>query len=283
MEYKSFSNGQPVPALGLGTWEMGGRQEPDTSRDHYWIDAIKKAIDLGFRHIDTAEKYGNGNAERLTGHAIKHHPRKDIFLTSKLSARNYRYKDVFRSLNASLERLQTGHLDLYLLHEPPEGTPLEETMQALNEIIDKGLARMAGVSNFEVPLLEEALRHAKSPLVTNQVEYNLLVRNRGKLTRNMESEILPWCHRNGMFITAWRPLAKGRLAKEPPPVVRDVAKKYGKTPAQVALRWILDKKDCITIVKASTEAHMKDDLGALGWKFSQGDMRRLDKAAAGER
>ena len=150
-------------------------------------------------------------------------------------------------------------------------------MKAMDYLVKQGLVRLIGVSNFSVAELKEAQSSAKNSIVANQVEYNLLVRDQGKYMGSMESEILPYCQNNGIVFIAWRPLAKGHLAKPGIKLLDEISEKCGRTQAQVALNWLVSKKGVVTITKASDISHIKEDLGALGWKLAKDDVNRLNK------
>ena len=278
MEYKQIAKGVKVPVIGIGTWRMGGSLErKDKSHDQACIRAIKTAIDLGMTHIDTAEVYGTGHSEELVGKAIKAYPRKKLFLTTKVSWEHLAYDEVLAAAQRSLQRLDTDYIDLYLIHAPWGHVPLKETMQAMDELVKQKKVRFIGVSNFSVAQMKKAQQHAKHKIVTNQIEYNLLVRNKGKFTDNMEKEIIPYCQKHGMLVTAYRPVARGELAKPGYPLLDELAEKYNKTQAQIAMNWLISKKNVIVIPKAVQIKHIKDNLGAVGWHVSPKDIKRLDK------
>ncbi|MFQ6010032.1 MAG: aldo/keto reductase [Candidatus Aenigmatarchaeota archaeon] len=277
MEFKTLTGGFKLPVLGIGTWGMGGNREKDTTHDKEDITAIKTAIELGMIHIDTAEIYGAGHTEELVREAIKGFDRSKIFITSKVSSINLKYDDVIAAAKRSLKRLNTNYMDLYLIHGPNPDIPIEETMKAMDFLMHKKLVKNIGVSNFSVEELKEAQKCTKNKIVANQIEYNLSVRNRGRFTRNMESEIIPYCQENDIFIVAWRPLALGLLAKPGFDTLDRMAKKYNKTRAQIALNWLISKKNVVTIVKAANVEHIKENLGVLGWRLEQEDMAILDK------
>jgi len=276
MERKE-TNGIKIPALGIGTWRMGGFEEKDTTNDKEDIIAIKEAISLGFTHIDTAEFYGNGHTEELVGEAIKDFDRKSLFITTKVKSDNLKYNDVISAAKRSLKRLGTDYIDLYLIHWPNPEIPIEETMKAMNELVEKGMVKFIGVSNFSVKELQEAQKHSKNKIIANQIEYNLLTRTNGIFTNNMETEIIPYCRKNSILFIAWRPLAKGKLAKPGFALLDELAKKYSKTQSQIAINWLVSKENIVTIVKAANKKHLKENLGALGWKLDKEDMEKLDK------
>lgn len=274
---KKLKNGFELPVLGLGTWRIGGERERNTLNDEKDIQAIKDAINLGLKHIDTAELYGAGHSEELIAEAIKDFDRKEIFITSKVHPKNLRYNDLINAAKKSLERLKTGYIDLYLVHSANPNIPIQETMQAMDFLVEKGLVKHIGVSNFSVEQLKEAQKYAKNKIVVNQIEYSLIVRNTGKITEKMESEIIPFCQKNDILIVAWRPLMKGLLTKPGYELLDEMSKKYKKTQAQIALNWLISKKNIVTIVKSSNLEHLKSNLGAIGWNLEKEDLEKLDK------
>jgi diketogulonate reductase-like aldo/keto reductase len=276
LEFKGFASGLRVPVLGVGTWKMGGGMTADTSHDKEAVLAIRTAVRLGMTHIDTAELYGNGHAEELVGEAIKDFDRQTLFITTKVKWSNLRYEDVVKAAKRSLKRLKTNYVDLYLVHTPNSDTPIQETMKAMDYLAEKELTKFIGVSNFSVEQIEEAQQYAKNKIVANQIEYNLLVRDSGEHTENMESEIIPYCQKKDMIVIAYRPLARGELAKPGIRLLDELAEKYGKTQAQIALNWLISKLNVVAIPKAAKMEHIKENLGAIGWKLSEEDLQRLD-------
>ena len=277
MEYTTIANNVQIPILGLGTWQMGGRLQASSVHDKEEIEAIKTGIQLGLTHIDTAELYGAGHAEELVAQAIKLSkvPRKNLFITSKVMSQHLQHDAVLAACKKSLARLQTDYLDLYLVHHPNLGIPITETMRAMNELVDQNLVRFIGVSNFSVADLQEAQKYSKHKIVANQIEYSLLAQEIGRFTRKMDSEIIPYCQQHGIKVVAWRPLAYGLLAKPGFPALDAIAKKYGKTQGQVALNWIISK-NILVLVKATKPEHIKENIGAMGWRLSEEDIVTLE-------
>jgi diketogulonate reductase-like aldo/keto reductase len=267
---KTLKNGFAFPVYGLGTWEMGGRSSRDSSNDEKDLAAIKAAIDLGITHIDTAEGYGAGHSEELVGQAIKGYDRSKLLITTKVSGPNQSYDDLLHACEQSLERLQTDYIDLYLLHRYPDpGIHIADTMRAMDKLVADGLVKNIGVCNLTVNRLKEVQKHTKHPIVCNQVHHSLDCR---------ESEIggvIDYCQQNDIFITAWGPLAKGAL--ENAPVLDEMAKKYQRTPYQVALNWLITQPNVVTIPKTTNVEHLKENLGSIGWSLSDEDMARLSK------
>ena len=265
---KTLANGFSLPVYGLGTWQMGGRHESDDTHDEQEVTAIRQAIDYGITHIDTAESYGMGHSEELVGKAITGYDRSKLFITSKVSAHNQRYDDLLQSCAASLKRLDTEYLDLYLLHRYPEpGIPMAETVRAMNQLMSEGKIKHIGVCNFTVPMLEEIKKYTSHPIVCNQVHYSLRCRE------IVDKGILEYCQANDIMVVAWGPLEKAMLEKNW--LLEKLATKYGKTPYQVALNWLISQPDVVTIPKTSQLKHLEENLGALGWHLSEADMADL--------
>lgn len=256
-----------MPVLGIGTWYMGGGFLPDSSNDEQDIKALKTAIDLGITHIDTAELYGNGHSEELIGKAIKGYDRAKLFITSKVFRDHLKYEDVLKSFNKSLKRLGTSYLDLYLIHAPNEGIQLKETIKALDELKEKGLTREIGVSNFSVDQLKEAQSFTKNRIVINQIHYNLAYQDL--------QDVVDYCQQNDVFITAYRPVERGVLTRPGIKVLDEMCDKYKKTPAQIALNWLISQDNILTISKTSTVDHLKENLGALNWQMKKNDIEKL--------
>jgi diketogulonate reductase-like aldo/keto reductase len=261
----------------LGTWEIGGGMSRDTGRDYESIAAIRGAIDLGYTHIDTAEMYGDGHSEELVGLATGDFDRESLFITTKVLPQHLRYNDCIKAAEGSLKRLQTDYIDLYLVHIPSSEIPIEETMKAMDSLIRQQKIRFIGVSNFSVEQLKEVQSRTENKIVNNQIEYNLFTRYSGMYNVNIESEIIPFCQENDIIVTAWKPLVKGRLFREKNKLLEELALKYKKTLAQIAINWLISKKNIITIPKSTNIEHLKENLGALGWKLEPKDMKRLNE------
>jgi diketogulonate reductase-like aldo/keto reductase len=275
MEYKNLTDEVKIPVIGLGTWGMGGGMVKNTINDAGDITAIRFAIELGMTHIDTAEMYGDGHCEELVGIAIRDFNRENLFITTKVLPEHLRYKDVISAARRSLSRLKTNYIDLYLIHWPNPGIPLKETMRAMDYLIEQKMTRFIGVSNFGVRDIKEAQKYSENKIVAIQIEYNLIVKNRGSLTNSMESDIIPYCHENDILIIAYEPLAKGKLIKQKYRILDGIASKYNKTQAQIALNWLISQMNVITIPKSSNLEHLKENLGALGWRMKEEDINKL--------
>ncbi|MFH1248725.1 MAG: aldo/keto reductase [archaeon] len=269
MEYKKISD-LKLPSIGIGTWGMGGWLEKDTSYDSECVYAIKTAIKLGMTHIDTAEVYANGHAEEIVSKAIAGMQRNKLFITTKVYRNHLHYNDVISAAKRSLRRLKTDYIDLYLIHWPNPKVPLKETIRAMDYLIGAGVVKNIGVSNFSLKLLKEAQSYTKNKIVANQVEYSLLKRNAGE-------KLLEYCKQNDIFLIAYQPLAGGKLAKKGYKLLDEMAKKYQKTQAQVAINWLISQDNVITIPKAMTAKHVRENSIAAGWRMKKEDDFKLGK------
>lgn len=272
MQYGTLYDGTTIPALGLGTWRMGGGMTPDYSQDERYIEAIRTALNIGYRHIDTAQMYGSGHTEELVGRAIAGFPREELFITTKVSRTNLRYADVLKACDGSLQRLGVSSIDLYLIHWPNPSIPLEETFRALNELVASGKVKRLGVSNFDLELLKRAQLLADTPIATDQVKYHLLAREPER------TGLLDYCRANDILLTAYSPLGKGSVLRRPE--LRRLARRLGATPAQIAISWLLHKPGVITIPKASSEEHLKENFEAVDLELSEEELALLDDLTA---
>ncbi len=271
MEFKRLGKTSVhIPALGLGTWEIGGRFRPDYSQDETVIEIIRYAIERGMSLIDTAEVYGAGHCEELVGKAVKGFPRENVFIATKVWPDNLRYEAVLKALDRSLERLGTSYVDLYQIHWPNPFIPIKETMKAMEKLVDEGKIRFIGVSNFSVKELEEAMTHlSRYDIVSNQVLYN-------PMNRLIEEDLLPFCKKNKITIIAYRPLGKGVLLKDPyRSRLEELGKKYDKTPAQLIINWVKRHENVVAIPKTSRKDHLDELLGSVGWEMTPEDYERL--------
>jgi diketogulonate reductase-like aldo/keto reductase len=265
---KKLRNGFEMPVYGLGLWQMGGRWESDTSKDGEEIKAILTAIDSGVLHIDTAEGYGDGHAEELLGEVLKSVDRSRLFISTKVSGGNQGYIGVRSAIEASLHRMGTKYVDLYLLHRYPEpGLSIEETMKAMNELVDEGKVKHIGVCNMSPKRFDEAQKHSKHKLVYNQLHYNVQYRE------VEQYDLLQHAVENDYFLAAWRPVQKGLLPKSS--VLTELAEKYGKTETQIAINWLISQENVITLSKTSNFDHLEENLGALDWQTEKGDIERI--------
>ena len=250
--------------LGLGTWRMG---ENAQRRDDE-LDALRLGLELGMALLDTAEMYGDGKAEELVGEAVRGR-RDEVFLVSKVLPRNAGTDATVRACEASLRRLGTDRLDLYLLHWRGS-TPLEETLEGFTKLVDAGKVRHWGVSNFERADMDELVELPGGEAVaTDQVLYNLS-------RRNVECDLLPWCQDRRLPVMAYSPIEQGRLLGHPS--LQVVGGRHDATPAQVALAWVLRQDGVLTIPKAGTLGHVRENFAALEIELTQDDLDELDAA-----
>jgi diketogulonate reductase-like aldo/keto reductase len=266
---KTLKDGFSMPVFGIGTWNMGGdmQRDPDND-DERDIAAIRYAIEQGITHIDTAEMYAEGHAEELVAAAMQGIDRSNLLLVSKVSPWNLAHDDVLRSAEASLRRLQTDYLDLYLIHKPNPQIPIAETMRALDRLKTEGLIRHIGVSNFTVERMKTAQACTPNSIVANQVHYNMSVRE------SEQKGVIAHCQQHDMLAIAWRPV--GRIEHlTTAPVMLNLAQKYGKTPVQIAINWLIAQQNVVTLTKTSSSVHLDENLGAVGWTMDDADVERL--------
>lgn len=272
MESKEITKGVSIPLLGLGTWGMGGRESPDKARDSETVTAIRMAVELGLTHIDTAEYYGAGHAEELVGEAIEGMDREKLFITSKVWHNHLHREDLLHSMRASLKRLDTDYVDLYLVHWPNSDVPLKETIGAMEECIREGHTRFIGVSNFSAQLMEEAQSHLReTKLVANQVQYSLL-------DQKPRMELLPTCRKIGVSLVAYSPLERGAILQTPNPVMDEIARVHGKTRVQVALNWLIAQENVFAIPMSTNPLHIMEFMGALSWRLTPEEWSHLAEA-----
>ena len=263
-------NNQVLPALGIGTWEIG---DDPKLRDEE-IAAIRAGLDAGLSVIDTAEMYGNGRSEKLVGEAIKPYQRAKIFLISKVLPQNASRSKMRQSLQNSLQRLQTDYLDLYLYHWRGM-VPLSETVSELQALQNEGLIRSWGVSNFDIDDMEELWQLPEGQnCVVNEDLYNLE-------TRGIEYSLLPWQREHHVPLIAYSPLGRGpkmgsTMMKNE--AVLQVAEKHQASAYQILLAWVMQQPDVLAIPKSSSSKHLLSNLKALDIELTPEDLQILEKA-----
>jgi diketogulonate reductase-like aldo/keto reductase len=257
-------DGKRVPALGQGTWRMG-ESKGARARE---VTALRLGIDLGMSLIDTAEMYGDGGAEEIVGEAI-HGQREGVFVVTKVYPHNASRSELPKACERSLKRLRIEAIDLYLLHWRERTPPLQETIDALEKLRAAGKIKRWGVSNFDLDDMEELLSLEEGRnCAANQVLYNLQ-------NREIEFDLLPWSHTYKIPIMAYSPVGhSGALLKNA--LLKKIAKAHNVTPAQIALAWVLRQPEVIAIPKASTEAHVRDNVASLKVKLTKEDLTDLD-------
>lgn len=268
---KKLKSGFEIPVLGIGTARLIGKGDDEANSDDITdINAIKSALELGINHIDTAEVYGNGHAEELIGNAMRDFSRESIFLTSKVHSPHLEYASVIDSAKKSLSRLKTDYLDLYLVHQPDVTVSIAETMSAMDKLVELGLTKFIGVSNYNTTRLKEARKYTKNKIVLNQVHYNLEIREAVRIG------LLEYCQNNDIILSAWRPLQKGAFLTKNIDILQSMCQKYNKTPAQISINWLLSQENVITICKMRQLSHIKENLGSLGWTMDKKDIELLN-------
>jgi 2,5-diketo-D-gluconate reductase B len=247
--------GTKVPALGFGTWQLTGAQ---------CESAVEYALELGYRHVDTAQAYGN---EREVGRAIKRSGvgRDAIFLTTKIAPDNLAAKDVATTLAGSLDALATDHVDLLLIHWPSATVKMGETLRAMGEAKAQGKVRHIGVSNFTVAHMREAIETHEAEIVCNQIEYHALI---------AQSRVIDFARAHGMLVTAYCPLARGRIADRPE--LAAIAKSHGKSVTQVALRWLIQQDGVAAIPRSSKRQHIAANFAIFDFTLSGEEMAAID-------
>ena len=251
------AHGCTMPQIGFGTSQLG-----DCG------DLVANALKLGYRHIDTAWKYGS---EKGVGTGIRASgvPRSEIFLVTKVSHEYLRADAFARSVDESLKNLQVDYVDMLHVHWPTvDKIPLAETMGALARAKREGLTRHIGVANFNIALLEEAQAVCSEPLATLQAEYHPYLD---------QTKVLDYCRRHGMVFTAYCPLARGRLFKDP--VLMEIAQARGKTIAQVVLRWLVQQGNIVPIPRSSNPERIAQNLDIFDFRLSDEEMRRIHMLA----
>jgi diketogulonate reductase-like aldo/keto reductase len=268
-----------IHPIGIGTWAMGGSRMDDGTifadyqRDLEEAEAIRLAISLGQNHIDTAQLYGAGHTEEIVGEAMRGVDRSGLFLATKVWKSHAASRlSVCRAVEESLRKLGTDYVDLIYTHAPFDGVPMETTILGLNDAVEAGLARSIGVSNYDAAQLKEAVELSPRPIVANQLLYNLL--ERGLVT----PEMLAFCRERGITIVAYRPVERRLLAdRAENPTVMEIASRYDRPVAQIAINWLIGMQGVVTIPKAVVQAHIEENLASLEFSLSDEDRLLLDR------
>lgn len=252
------ANGAHIPQLGFGTFRM---PEEDV------LAILPKALAQGFSHVDTAQIYDN---EAAVGAAIQASgvARDTIFLTTKVWVANYGRQAFAASVEESLRKLKTDHVDLLLLHWPNDAVPLEVQIAELNAVRERGLTMHIGVSNFNTELMAEAVRLSAAPLATNQVEYHPYLD---------QMKVLEAAETYGMALTAYYAMADGKVPNDP--VLKEIGAAHGKSAAQVALRWLIQQPDVVALTKTATEQRLAENLALFDFVLSPEEMMRIHRLA----
>lgn len=260
----TLPSGRDIPALGIGTWNMGESHAEEAQE----VASIRKAVELGMTVVDTAEMYADGRSEEIVGKAIAD-LRDEVFLVSKVYPFNASATGTIEACERSLKRLGVDHLDLYLLHWRGSH-PLEETVAAFEKLKQSGKIRDWGVSNFDTDDIEELFEVENGRnCAVNQVLYNLS-------RRGVEYDLLPWCQKNGVPLMAYSPIEQGRILNNHE-LIR-IAKAYQATPAQVALAFLLERDGVLAIPKSAKPERVEENRGATDLDISDEDWASLDAA-----
>ncbi|MFP4417476.1 MAG: aldo/keto reductase [Chitinispirillaceae bacterium] len=254
MQEITLKSGRKIPQFGLGTWELTGETG---------IETVAQALSMGYNHVDTAVQYGN-HKEVGTGIKKSGVDRESIYLTTKIPKEKLRRSQILELGQKMLDELAVDYVDLLLVHWPSKKVPFSETFGAFNELVKKGFVKDIGVSNFNAEIMMESVEVSEAPIVTNQVEFHPFL---------YQKELLKKCKSLGVTLTAYCPLAKGKVFENR--ILQDIASKYHATIAQVSIAWILSK-GIIAIPKATGKDHLKDNLEALSLKLSAEDLERID-------
>ena len=292
MEYKRIGKTDlKVSSIGFGAAFRSGITEDSPK-------VIRKALSLGVNLIDIAEIYHRGRSEEVVGEAIRGR-RDEVVIKTKVARDHLKYNDVLKAAEGSLKRLGVNVIDLYLVHHPNPKIPIEETMRAMEKLIDEGKVRYIGVSNFNASLVKKAQEAlSRHEIVADEVKYNLV-------EREIEEELLPYCKKESISIIAYSPLARGMLtgkfdkeseipeghwrkrdplfqepnfsrALELVEILKKIAENHDKTPGQVALNWLASKPEVVPIFGASDISQVEENCGAVGWRMNDEELQMIE-------
>ncbi len=256
------TRGLRMPKLGLGTWRMKG----DECRE-----AVERALSLGYRHLDTAEMYGNEEAvgAALAGARL---PRSDVHVTTKVWHEHLAPAAIRQALESSLAKLQTDHVDLYMIHWPSPDMNLPAALETLTRLQEEGLTRAIGVCNFPVALLRQAVEQVGAPIAANQIEYHVLL---------SQQPVLDYASAHDVAVTAYCPIAQGKLADHEELIA--IGRKHGASAAQIALKWLLDQPGVAAIPKASRRESQVANLEAMKIELDDTDRSAIAALPKGQR
>lgn len=264
MDVKEFNNTRrKISVMGVGTWMLSDDKAAN-------ISSLRYAMDNGVNFIDTAEMYGT---ENVVGEAIRGRNRGGLFIASKVWPTHFEHDSLIKACTASLEKIGTDYLDLYQLHWPNKSVEISETMKAMEELVSEGKIRSIGVSNFSLEELKNAqAAMSKYEIASNQVEYSVV-------TREIEDEgLFDYCKNSKIAIIAYSPLSHGKLFENHSLIseLNAIGSKYGKTPAQLALNWLMQRENTFPIPKASNVVHMKEDIESAGFRLEKNDVEVIE-------
>lgn len=272
MRYIKLGNtNEKIPVLGMGTYGIF----PGESDNFYneWKNVLRKGIELGMTHIDTAELYGSGYSEKIIGEVISEYERDKIFVTTKMLPSNRSEKEMRNAIENSLKRLNVKYIDLYLIHWLESDSSLKKIMNNFEKFIDEGKTRYIGVSNFSVSEVKEAQKYLnKYEIVTNQVKLNI--------SHQKELKELDFYQDEGITLTAYTPLSKGRITglnKRIEENLKHLSTKYNRSQLQIALAWLINHKNIVAIPRTSNVSHLKENAKASEIDLSSEEIKKLDK------
>lgn len=249
---------EKMPTLGFGTWQLRGDE---------CVEGVKKALEIGYRHIDTAQIYEN-EAEVGEGLAKGGVKRSDIFLTTKVWRNHFADKDVAASVDESLKKLKTDYVDLLLIHWPFPETPIEEMVEGVLAAQKAGKAKLIGVSNFTVAQMEEAKKASGGKMCVNQVEYHPYL---------SQKPVLDFVRKNEWAMTSYSPVARGKVLNDA--TLKEIGLKYGKNPAQVTLRWHVQQDRVAAIPKSGTEKNIRANFEIFDFELTADEMKKISALA----
>ncbi|HKK45238.1 MAG TPA: aldo/keto reductase [Balneolaceae bacterium] len=255
MQYKNIQ-GMDVPEIGLGTYKLHDRE---------CFRTVRSALEIGYRHIDTAQMYKN---EREIGEAmsVSNVPREDLFLSTKIWHTNLDADDVLQTTEESLRYMDTPYVDLLMIHWPNNQYDLRATIESMLVLRDQGKAMNIGVCNFPLPLLKKVNEEIRAPIFCDQVEFHPFID---------QLDLLDYAIDNDILITAYSPLAQGKVMDDED--LQEIAEKYGKSPAQISLRWLIEQENVVAIPKASSEEHLKENFDVFDFYLEDEDFDRIDQ------
>ena len=248
----TLASGDELPKVGLGTWDIGGETV---------IESVHAALDGNYTHVDTAEGYQN---EEAIGEVLAEYEREDLFLTSKVLPKNLNYGSVIEACENSLNRLGTEYLDLYLIHWPNPAISLRETLSGLKTLYDRGKIRNVGVSNFTGYQLSNALHISDVPIAVNQIEFHPYFQR---------TDLIEYCQSEGVTVEAAAPLARTEILGDP--TIQALAEDYDRTPAQIVLKWSMEK-DVVVLPKSSSASHIAENIDLFDWELAEADQQLID-------
>lgn len=248
----------PMPSIGLGTWKLSG---PECTR------SVKLALDLGYRHIDTAQVYNNHTeiAEALLGF-----PREQLFLVSKIIEQDLHPERVASTCECCLQELKTPYLDLLLIHWPSKTIPAASTLEAMLKLKERGLIRHMGISNFRLSDLQE-IENRQFPLLANQIELHPYLQ---------ENELVDYCQQHEVIVVSYHPIQRAQVIQEP--TLQQLGEKHAKTPVQITLRWLF-QKNIVSIPKSTSREHLTENLDIFDFSLSEEEMQAIAKLNANKR